>query len=78
MFSCFVNFDQYYLPRQWTCPSETLDHYHDYRLKLHVVNGFSHPYPLDESIFIFRGIRSNFSFLFHFSIKIMSANRIAP
>ena len=43
-----------------------------------VTNGLSHPYPLDESIFIFRGFRSKFSFLFHFSMKIMSANRIAP
>ena len=32
-----------------------------------VTNGFSHPYHLDESTFIFRGMRSNFSFfLFHF------------
>ena len=45
-----------------------------------VTNGLSHRYHLDESIFIFRGIRSIvfFSFLFHFSMKIMSANRIAP
>ena len=28
--------------------------------------------------FLFRGIGSNFSFLFHFSMKIMKANRIAP
>ena len=42
------------------------------------MDGLSHPYQLDESTFIFRGIRSNFSFLFHFSMKIMSANRIAP
>ena len=42
-----------------------------------MTNGLSHPY-LDESIFILRGIRSNFSFLFHFSMKIMSANRLAP
>ena len=41
-------------------------------------NGLSHPYHLDESIFIFRGISRNFSFLFHFSMNIMSANRIAP
>ena len=41
-------------------------------------NGFFHPYHLVESIFIVRGIGSNFSFLFHFSMKIMSANRIAP
>ena len=39
-----------------------------------MTNGLS----LDESIFIFRGIRNNFSFLFHFSMKIMSANRKAP
>ena len=31
---------------------------------------------MDKSTFIFRGIRSNFSFLFHFSMEIMSANRI--
>ena len=43
-----------------------------------MTNGLSHPYHLDESTFIFRGIRSDFSFLFHFSMKIMSANRIAP
>ena len=42
------------------------------------MNGISHPYHLDESIFIFRGVGNNFSFLFHFSMKIMSANRIAP
>ena len=43
-----------------------------------MTNGLSHLYHLDESTFIVRGIRSNFSFLFHFSMKIMSANRIAP
>ena len=43
-----------------------------------VTNGLSHLYHLDESTSIFRGIRSNFSFLFNFSIKIMSANRKAP
>ena len=32
---------------------------------------------MDESIFIFMGIRSNFSFFFHFSMKIIQANRIA-
>ena len=40
-------------------------------------NRLSHPYLLDESIFILRGSRSEFSFLYHFSMKIMSANRIA-
>ena len=43
-----------------------------------VTNGLSIPYHLDESIFIFRGIRSHFSFSIHFSMKIKSANRIAP
>ena len=41
-------------------------------------NGLSHPYHLDEPIFIFRGIRSGFSFLFHFSMKFLKANIIAP
>ena len=41
-------------------------------------NGLSHPYHLDESTFIYRGLRSDFSFLFHFSKKFMQANRIAP
>ena len=31
-----------------------------------VTDGFSHPYHLDEHTFIVRGIRSKFSFLFHF------------
>ena len=43
-----------------------------------VTNGLSNSYYLDGSIFIFRGSRSIFAFLFHFSMKIMSANRIAP
>ena len=42
-----------------------------------VTNGLSHPYHLDESTFIFRGIWSDFSFLFHFPTKFMLANRIA-
>ena len=43
-----------------------------------VTNGLSHPYQLNESTFVFWGIRSKFSFLFHFSMKIELANRIAP
>ena len=43
-----------------------------------MTNGFSHPYHLDESTFIYRGIRSDCSFLFHFSMKFMQANKIAP
>ena len=35
-------------------------------------------YQLDESTFIFRGVRSDFYFLSHFSIKFPCANRIAP
>ena len=43
-----------------------------------VTNGLSHPYHLDESIFILRGIRVDFSFLFHFSMKFMEATIISP
>ena len=41
-----------------------------------MTNGLSYLYHLDESIFIFRSIRTGV--IFHFSMKIMSANRIAP
>ena len=37
----------------------------------HVTSGLTHPYYLDESTFIFRGVRSNMSFSFHFSMKFM-------
>ena len=43
-----------------------------------MTNGLSHPYHLDESTSILRGIRRNFSFLFYFSMNVMQANRIAP
>ena len=42
------------------------------------MNGISHPYNLDESIFSFKGTRCYFQFLFYFPIKFMSTNRIAP
>ena len=62
------------------------------RLKLHrrvsmittvnplVTNGICHHYHLEESIFVFRDIRIDFSFLFHFSMKMKNqkANIIAP
>ena len=44
-------------------------------LNLLVTNGLYHRYHLDESTSIFRGIRSKF--VFHFSMKITSANRKA-
>ena len=37
-----------------------------------VTNGLSNPYQMDVSIFIFRGIGSNFSILCHVSMKIVS------
>ena len=40
-----------------------------------VTNGRFHPYHFDESVFIFKGIGSNCSFLFHSSV---SSNGIAP
>ena len=43
-----------------------------------LTDGFSHPYHLDEHAFISRVIGSDFSTLFHFSMKFVSANRIAP
>ena len=49
-------------------------------LNIHVVdinpyltNGFSHHYQLDESTFIFRGVRSVYYFLSHFSMKFLAA-----
>ena len=42
-----------------------------------LTNGFSHHYQLDESTFIFRGVRSYLYFLSHFSIKFLCVNRIA-
>ena len=45
----------------------------------YLTNGFAHHYQLDESTFIFRGVRSDFQFLSHFSMKkLLLANRIAP
>ena len=44
----------------------------------YLTNGFSHHYQLGESIFVLRGIRCDFKFLFNFSMKILYANRIAP
>ena len=47
-------------------------------LCLYLMNGFSHHYQLGKSTFIFRGVRSDFYFLSHFSMKFLLANRIAP
>ena len=49
--------------KQWSClsrPSNPL-----------MTNGVLHLYHLDESTIMLRGIRSSFSFLFYFSMKIM-------
>ena len=43
-----------------------------------MMNGFFRHYHLGESTFIFRGIRSDFDFSFHFSMKLLLANRIDP
>ena len=42
------------------------------------MNGLSHPYRLDESILILGASGVFFPFSFHFSMKFISANRIAP
>ena len=44
----------------------------------YLTNGFSHRYQLDESTFIFRGVRNDLYLLSHFSMKILCANRMAP
>ena len=48
------------------------------RSSIYLTNGFSHHYHLSKSTFIFRGVRSDFYFLSHFSMKFLCANRIAP
>ena len=47
-------------------------------LNQYLTYGFSHHYQLGESTFIFKGVRCEFEFLFHFSMNILYANRIAP
>ena len=49
-----------------------------YNLNPYMTNGLSHRYHFDESTLMFKGFGSNLSFLFHFSMKIMLANSIAP
>ena len=47
-------------------------------LNPYLTNGFSHHYHLDESTFIFRGVRSDFYFIYYFSMNFLCANRISP
>ena len=47
-------------------------------LNPYLTNGFSHHYQLDEPTFIFRDVWSIFYFSSDFSMKFLSANRIAP
>ena len=61
-----VNVFKFYIPQQR----------HSNILNPYMMNGLSHPY--HESTFIFRGIGSDFSVLFHFLMKFILANRIAP
>ena len=42
----------------------------------YLTNGFSYRYQLDESIFIFRSVRSDF--ILSFFMKFFQENRIAP
>ena len=42
-----------------------------------MTNGLSDCFHSDESTLIFRGFKSDFSYLSHFSMKFVSANRIA-
>ena len=43
-----------------------------------MTNGISHPYHLDPSIFIFRGVRSSFSFFISFSDEIHLSKQNIP
>ena len=43
-----------------------------------MMNGLANHYQMGESTVTFSGVRSNFEFLFHFSMKIFKANSIAP
>ena len=43
-----------------------------------MTDGLAHHYHLGESTYMFKGFRWDFDFLFHFSVKFLLANRIAP
>ena len=43
-----------------------------------LTNGFSHYYHLGEHTVKFRGVRSEIKYIFHFPMKFLLANRIAP
>ena len=47
-------------------------------LNPYLTNAFAHYYHLDESTFILGDIRSDFKFLFTFSLNFLLANTIAP
>ena len=49
-----------------------------YQFNPYLTNRFSHHYQLDESTFVFRGVRCDFIFLSHISMTFLCANRIAP
>ena len=48
-----------------------------YPLNPYLTNGFSHHDHLGECTISFRGVRSDFYFLSHFSMKFLCANGIA-
>ena len=52
--------------------------FNDQKINPYLKIGLSYHYHLDESTFISRGVRSDFYFLSHFSMKFLCANRIAP
>ena len=43
-----------------------------------LMNGLAHHYQLAESVVILWDTRSDFNFLFHFLMKVLIANSIAP
>ena len=44
----------------------------------YLTNGYSHHYQLDESTFIFRGVRGDFYFLSHFFDEISLCKQNSP
>ena len=57
---------------QWSYKDSSSTRGYDwYKFNPYLTNGFSHRYHLGESTFNFRGVRSEFDHLFHFSMKFL-------
>ena len=52
--------------------------FHLQKMNTFLTNGFAHHYRMGESTSISKGIRIYFKIIFHFSINVLYAKRIAP